>query len=285
MTNGGADVTNGDALRRRRRTGYALAAVVLLLIAAINALTVAHDSAQAGRTLHWWEPWLWELSSTVYWVAMLPVFGWLARHVRPPGLSWPTTIAAHAALTVPVAAAHILTLFVLRNIVYRLLGMQYRYGLDAPHLLYEYRKDVLAYLVLVGGAAVIEYWARTPPVVQPARGAPRDYRVEVRDGTRTHWLAPAEIDWIEAAGNYVELQTQRGAVLHRATLARVADDLAPHGFVRVHRSRLVRLAAVQGIESTAAGDFELLLASGARVAGSRRYRNLLPPNGALNDDR
>jgi hypothetical protein len=265
-------------LQRRRRGAYAISAAILVLIAAINALTVAHDAAEAGRMLHWWEPWLWELSSTAYWGAMLPVFGWLAQQLRPPRLSWPLAIAAHGLMTVPVSVAHVATLFALRNFVYWLAGMSYDYGLDAPHLLYEYRKDVLAYAVLVGATGILEHWARTVGAVaeaRPAANADMAFRLEVRDGTRTHWLAPDEIDWIEAAGNYVELQTLRGPVLHRATLASVGDVLATHGFVRIHRSRLVRRAAVRSIESTPAGDFELVLADGTRIAGSRRFRTLV----------
>lgn len=279
VTNGDAGVTNdAGVVRRRRRIAYASSAAILVLIAAINALTVAHDSAAAGVTLHWWEPWLWELSSTIYWVAMLPVFGWLARHLRPPRLSWPLAIAVHALLTVPVSAAHVATLFALRNLAYGLVGMSYDYGLDAPHLMYEYRKDVLAYAVLVAATGILEHWTRTAGVVaapHPADSADMAFRLEVRDGTRTHWLAPEEIDWVDAAGNYVELQTRRGPVLHRATLASVGDVLATHGFVRIHRSRLVRRAAVRSIESTPAGDFELVLADGRRLAGSRRFRTLV----------
>lgn len=271
VTNGDAGVASGGSPAARRRAAQLLAAAVLVAIAAINALTVAHDSAQAGRPLRDWEPWLWEFSSTFYWVVMLPVFGWLAVHVRPPRLTWPATIAAHAALTLPVSAGHVLTLFVVRNLVYAGLGLHYDYGLDAAHLAYEYRKDMLAYGVLVVAAAIIDHWALLPAGATVAAAEP-GFRLEVRDGARTLWLTPDEIDWIEAAGNYVELQTRHGAVLHRATLAGVAQLLQPHGFVRIHRSRLVRRTAVRGIRTTAAGDFELQLDSGARVAGSRRFR-------------
>ncbi len=55
-------------------------------------------------------------------------------------------------------------------------------------------------------------------------------------------------------------------------LAAVADALAPYGFVRIHRSRLVRRAAVASITATPAGDSEVALASGVTVDGSRRFR-------------
>ncbi len=97
----------------------------------------------------------------------------------------------------------------------------------------------------------------------------------VRCGGRTHVLSPTEIDLIEAVGNYVEMQTARGRLLHRATLAAVEAELAPHGFVRVHRSRLVRRLANREVELTAAGDVTLRFDGDRRVAGSRRYRDRL----------
>jgi DNA-binding LytR/AlgR family response regulator len=62
--------------------------------------------------------------------------------------------------------------------------------------------------------------------------------------------------------------------LHRATLAAVEAELGA-GFVRVHRSRLVRRAAIRRIETDRSGDFTMTLASGAVARGSRRFRATL----------
>jgi DNA-binding LytR/AlgR family response regulator len=53
-------------------------------------------------------------------------------------------------------------------------------------------------------------------------------------------------------------------------------ELAHHGFVRVHRSRIVRRTAIASTETKQSGDFEITLRSGAVIDGSRRFRqNLL----------
>ena len=101
------------------------------------------------------------------------------------------------------------------------------------------------------------------------------FRIEVRDGSRTSWLAPEDVEWAQAAGNYVELNGPFGTLLHRRTLAALAAELAPHGFVRIQRSRIVCKAAIVGTETRPSGDFELTLASGAKLGGSRRYRENL----------
>ena len=121
------------------------------------------------------------------------------------------------------------------------------------------------------GWASDRWAAASVPTAAPA-AAPPPFRLEVRDGARRQWFAAHEIERVEAAGNYVELHTPRGAVLHRATLTGVEAELAGHGFVRIHRSRLVRRDAVTAVAATPAGDFEATLASGAVVAGSRRFR-------------
>jgi DNA-binding LytR/AlgR family response regulator len=104
-------------------------------------------------------------------------------------------------------------------------------------------------------------------------------KIEVRDGSRTVWLDPADILWAEAAGNYVELHTTAGDLLHRTSLAALERELAPCGFARIHRSRLVRRAAVRAVETNASGDFDAVLTDGARLGGSRRYRSGLGAQG------
>ena len=61
----------------------------------------------------------------------------------------------------------------------------------------------------------------------------------------------------------------------RGVLSSVDARLAPHGFARVHRSRLVNKAHIRAIRPTGAGDVEIELSDGRTLAGSRRYRAAL----------
>jgi DNA-binding LytR/AlgR family response regulator len=136
---------------------------------------------------------------------------------------------------------------------------------------YEYRKDLLTYAAAAFLYLLFERISRAPP---EGRDEPADtaFRLEVRDGARTVWLAPQDVEWAQAAGNYVELHGAFGTLLHRDTLAALEARLARHDFRRIHRSRLVRGGAVKSVETKPSGDFEVALASGDRVAGSRRFR-------------
>jgi DNA-binding LytR/AlgR family response regulator len=98
-------------------------------------------------------------------------------------------------------------------------------------------------------------------------------RVVVAAGGRVAALRFAEIDWIEAAGNYLEFHAQGKTHLGRGTLEGILERAAAHGFVRVHRSRLVRADSVSSVEPAGSGDLLLHLRDGTRLRASRRHRS------------
>jgi two-component system LytT family response regulator len=80
-------------------------------------------------------------------------------------------------------------------------------------------------------------------------------------------LLPRQIDWVAAAGNYVELHAGGRTILHRATLGSLEEMLARHGFVRIHRSTLVRQDAIDRVRSV-----DMLLKDGTSLKLGKRYR-------------
>jgi hypothetical protein len=90
-------------------------------------------------------------------------------------------------------------------------------------------------------------------------------------------IPPEGIDWIAAAGNYVELHGRGRVVLHRAPLSLIEAQLATRGFVRVHRSTLVRRDSIARIRP-----LDVVLRSGVVLKTGKRYRarlgqeNLVP---------
>ena len=80
-------------------------------------------------------------------------------------------------------------------------------------------------------------------------------------------LPPGSIDWIAAAGNYVELHGCGRILLHRMPLSSVEAQLAPFGFVRVHRSTLVRRDRIARIRP-----LDLVLLDGTALKIGKRYR-------------
>jgi two-component system, LytTR family, response regulator len=98
----------------------------------------------------------------------------------------------------------------------------------------------------------------------------------VRDRSRAFFIATDSIDRLSAAGNYVEVHAAGKVHLVREPLAKLAAQLDPGEFIRVHRSHVVRLSFITELQPMFHGDYELLLRNGERLALSRRYKALLP---------
>lgn len=100
-------------------------------------------------------------------------------------------------------------------------------------------------------------------------------RLAVPDGQRLRMVAVADIEYVLAQGNYLELHVDGRALLLRETLAAFAQRLDPRRFVRIHRSRLVRIDAVEQVEAWGAAQYWLRLRSGACMTSGRSYREQL----------
>jgi two-component system LytT family response regulator len=100
-------------------------------------------------------------------------------------------------------------------------------------------------------------------------------RLLVKSGGRITFVPVAEIDWIEASGNYLHIH--RGGEMHlmRQTMTRMESLLDPQRFVRIHRSTIVNLDRIKELQPSLKGEFEVILDSGARLILSRTYRPVL----------
>lgn len=83
-------------------------------------------------------------------------------------------------------------------------------------------------------------------------------------------MAPGQVDWVAAAGNYVELHGGGRTLLHRAPLSRIEAQLSRHGFVRVHRSTLVRRDRIARVRP-----LDVILHDGTSLRTGSRYRAAL----------
>ncbi len=98
-------------------------------------------------------------------------------------------------------------------------------------------------------------------------------RVAVRSGSRIVILRTADIDWIEAAANYVKLHANGRSYLLRETMSGIERSLDPERFLRIHRSTIVNLDRVRELEPLFQGDYLVLLQDGTRLTSSRGYRD------------
>jgi two-component system LytT family response regulator len=100
-------------------------------------------------------------------------------------------------------------------------------------------------------------------------------RIMVKSAGRITFLRVSEIDWIEAADNYVRLHAGREKHLIRETMNHLESRLDPRKFVRIHRSAIVNVDAVQEIHTLFHGDHSVLLRTGAEIPLGRSFRERL----------
>ncbi len=117
------------------------------------------------------------------------------------------------------------------------------------------------------GEKLVELFRGVPGSV-PGAG-----RIPVRSNGRISLLRVEEIDWLEAQGDYVCLHCGAKKHLVRNKISAMAQQLAPPGFVRIHRSIIVNVDRIRELQPLMYGEYTVILADGTRLTLSRSYRH------------
>ena len=302
-----------QAVRRPAEAGFWV--LVLLLQAGLNSAVAWIDLRHQTRQVAVWEPLLWEFSSAIALLALVPAVLAVERRF-PLGLGhWRRSLPVHLAASVPFSLAHVALMVLIRHAGYALAGLGYDFGDGPRQWLYEYLKDMRTYLLMLAALSSYRWFLlrlqgearlldapdapRTSPAAVPAEtaramaanaqrapapggaeaaaagAAARPERFLVRKLRREFLVAAADIEWLLAQGNYVALRVRGHDYLLRSTLADFLGQLDPARFARVHRSHAVNLDQVAEIEPLESGDARLLMRDGTRLPCSRRFRDAL----------
>jgi two-component system LytT family response regulator len=112
--------------------------------------------------------------------------------------------------------------------------------------------------------------------IKEARARPKYAdRVAVKSDGRVLFFRTDEIDWVEAADNYVNLHIGNDAYLHRETLTSLEGALPPQKFLRISRSTIVNVERIKELQPMFHGDYVVILRNGTRLTLSRNYREKL----------
>jgi two-component system LytT family response regulator len=123
------------------------------------------------------------------------------------------------------------------------------------------------------GRAEREQDPRLAALLEELRERPRFLRrLPAHAGSRIVLLESGEIEWLQAADNYVLVHAGGREYLMRETLSRLEHELDPQEFVRIHRSAIVRLDRIGDLLPTVHGDFRVTLKNGVQLTLSRNYR-------------
>lgn len=97
-------------------------------------------------------------------------------------------------------------------------------------------------------------------------------RLVIKAGGRVFFLRVEEIDWIEAAANYVKLHAGREAHLLRETMSGLEAKLDPEKFIRIHRSVIVNVERIKELQPLFHGEYAVTLLDGTQLTLSRGHR-------------
>ena len=101
----------------------------------------------------------------------------------------------------------------------------------------------------------------------------RSDRLVIKSSGRIYFVRTNEIDWCEAAGNYVRLHVGPQTHLVRGTMGYLESQLDPAQFVRVHRSTIVNVDRIHELRSSFNGEYIITLHDKTRLTLSRGYRD------------
>ncbi|MBU0754385.1 MAG: LytTR family transcriptional regulator, partial [Planctomycetes bacterium] len=104
---------------------------------------------------------------------------------------------------------------------------------------------------------------------------PMKDRLLIKSGCCITLVDQKEIDWIEAAGNYMKIHAKGEIHLVRETMSTLLQQLDPDRFVRIHRSFIVHLERIKEFIPSGKGEFHVILQNKDRLTLSRKYRPLI----------
>lgn len=257
--------------------------VALTLVNAVaNTITTIVELNREGDGVAPWQPVVWETSSAVLMLALIPMVARFTHRYPLAWGSWPVQVARHAAASVVFSLAHVMGMVGIRMLAYAAQGETYDFGPWPRELAYEYLKDVRSYAVIVVAMETYRWLIRRVQgearlLDAPEDGAPvepveRPERFLVRKLRREFLVDAADIEWLQASGNYVNLRVRGHDYPLRSTIAGIEARLDPARFTRVHRSYMVNVGHVASIEPLDTGDARIHMRDAAVVPCSRRYR-------------
>ena len=210
-----------------------------------------------------------QVTSAIAVLIMVPLLVQWTRLLPTTLKDWPRLLVGHAVGSVFFAFGHFALMVALRVPWYTLNGRTYVWREPfVNNLIVEYQKDIKIYIGFVVLISAYQYFLRE------RGGGPSTTadRLIVQSGTGTSVLRLEEIDYLEAARNYVGVHANGREYIIRETMTNLLQRLTAGSFQRTHRSFIVNIDKVKEIRTVDGGQ-RVFLTSGDDVPLSRSYRD------------
>lgn len=246
--------------------------LVVAGVAFLMAVLIWERASWDNIHVAFWDTLSWQLLVWLPWLAIIPLIGISVDHA----------LRAHLLRATALITAHYFW--------FRWISSQFSPFVGHPDTLY----GVFAYFFLFWTLMDLAFYAIVLAVVHvrssakttltdetrersgqtgEAQAVPEGWSV-LKNGVR-HWVKSDSVHWIEAHGYYARLHTDVGDFLLRESLADLQEALEPEGFVRVHRSTLVRLDRIAQLSRHEKGYWQVQLRDGEVRRVSRGGRRQL----------
>ena len=117
--------------------------------------------------------------------------------------------------------------------------------------------------------------AQISALLQELRPTQQNDRLAVKTDGRVLFLKIADLDWVEAADNYVSLHVGKDTHLLRETMANLEQKLPGEKFIRISRSTIVNIDRIRELQPLFHGEYSVILRDGTKLTLSRSHRDKL----------
>ena len=270
---------------RQGRQAAVFWVVLFLGTATANVLAKAMIEARDGLPSQWMAATIDEFSSALVSLLLLVVLIRAASRWPLHTDTWRQRLAPYLLGAVAWWLLHVSAMVLLRKAAHAVLGSSYTFGGWPAQWFYEFFKDVQTYALLVSAVHALAWFGRrrqgeatllaAPDVGPPVEPVERPQHFLVRKLGKEFLVATGDVEYAQAAGNYVNLRVRGHDYPLRITMAVLEARLDPVLFLRSHRSWLVNRDQLRSIEPLDGGEALLHMADGAKVPCSRRQLPLL----------
>lgn len=246
------------------------------LLFGFSLLTATADylrDTRSGGDVEFWVPLSRELISSAWILILVPGIVYLVRRFSWRRIGVIPFFGLHLLATLPFTVIHVVGTITVRMSGPLIEGASLNWDYILGNLKFEYPKDLIVYVLIVV-IINIYTWVRRS-IGDADRVSLGAETIPVKTFSGVVLVRIGDIEWIEAARNYVVLHAGGKEYFLRTPIKDIEKDFAAHSFVRIHRSAIVNLSKVMEIKKAPPRDEVAVLATGKKINVGRQYREAL----------